>query len=148
MRDWTEQQALDAWLDDLEAEESAVEAVRVRLQEPEPSDPRQRAYRAAAEAWLARGQGRVALALLERGEADRAAVPRSERRSLDLDAELARLPGAAGLPALTEAEEAALRAAPTPSEAAAVVRGARRRLEQHGVEARRLLRRWLDRDAS
>jgi len=146
VRDWTEAQALDAWLDDLEAEESARELVRTRLAEDRAHDgARSRAYRAAARSWLDRGQGRVALSLLDRGDAERGAAPRTERRGLDLDAELARLPGAAGLPALTEDEERALRAAADPEAARQVLRGARRRLEAHGVEARRLLRRWMER---
>ena len=75
------------------------------------------------------------------------------RGDLPVDAMMARasgaggLPGVAGLPALTEAEAVALREAATPAEALAVVRTARRRLRIHGDEARRLLQRWIDRQA-
>ncbi len=146
---WTESAAVDRYLEDLEADETAAELVRARLEgAPASADEREGAYRRKAEAWLERGRPRVALALLDRGTGGRLGVPNaggSARSELPIDALLARIPGVGGLPALTDDEAQSLRDAATPEHALAVVRRARRRLESHGEEARRLLNRWIDR---
>lgn len=146
MTAWTQQQALDRWLEDLDAGDAAAELVRQRLGEGplDRRDARERAFCDAAARWLERGQPRVALALLDRGTAlaDR---PEAAAGRVDLDVLLAALPGAAGLPALTGVERDAFVAADSPQEALAVLRDARARLEAHGREARGLLRRWLAR---
>ena len=150
---WTEQEAIDRWLDDLEAEAGAADLVRDRLDRPptEPGSETEGAFREAAARWLERGQGRVALALLERGESPggrmtpASALGQGAGMAAELDVLLAARPGGAGLPALTLDETAALRKVTEPEEALAVLHTARARLEQHGQEARRLLRRWLER---
>ena len=148
---WTEDQAIDAWLADLEAEAGAAELVRDRLERPpvDPGSGSEACFREAATRWLERGQAQVALALLERGEAagPTGTTPLAQAGGLaaEVDVLLAARPGGAGLPALTEEESAALREAKEPEEALRVLRGARARLELHGEEARRLLRRWLER---
>lgn len=152
MTSWTAEDAQSRWLEDLESDSASGEAARRRLAEAplEAASARERSYREAAARWLDRGQGRVALALLERScERPAAPTPDGSPRpgtvAADVDLLLARRPGEAGLPALTSAEAASLRAAASPEEALAVVRAARVRLESHGQEARRLLRRWLER---
>ncbi len=147
--EWTEAAAVDRWLDDLEAAETAAVLVRERLASPlVDGRAREHAYRDAAGRWLDRGQPLVALALLDWSTAAPIAStsfdgdPRSE---VPVDLLMARLPGIGGLPALTEDEADALKGATTPEDALAVIKAARRRLEAHGEEARLLLKRWLDR---
>jgi len=148
---WTSADAEDRWLEDLESDAASADAARSRLVEAGPAgSERERAYREAATRWLDRGQGRVALALLQRGAEQPAVVGeagsvRPGTVAADVDVLMARRPGEAGLPALTPAEAERLQAAATPEQALATVRAARVRLENHGQEARRLLRRWLDR---
>jgi hypothetical protein len=146
---WSEAEAEERWLEEMEAGETAAALVAERLAGPEVgSDPRERAYREAAGRWLARGRPQVALALLDRSTSGPSAVPSlagDGRADVPVELLLARLPGVGGLPALTEAEADSLRAATGPEEALAVIRSARRRLAEHGEEARRLLGRWLER---
>lgn len=147
MSGWTAEAAEARYLDDLELEETARELVADRLQ-AEPEDARQAAYFAAARRWFDRGQAQVALALLDRATIAPLRGPGAShdaRTELPIGAMMAQVPGVGGLPALTEAEAAALREAESPDEALAIVAGARRRLEAHGVEARRLLQRYLER---
>ncbi len=150
--EWTEEAALARWERDKDAERAAAEVVRRRLEEPPatPGDVREEAYRAAARRWLDRGRARVALALLDRGQlpplpSPASPVARAGSPAARIEALLAGRPGAAGLPALTEDELAAFRAAEGPAEAVEVLRRAKIRLEAHGQEARRLLRRWKER---
>ena len=143
---WTEAEAEAAWLDDLELESAAAALAARRLAE-DGGGPREQAYRDAARRWLGRGQGLVALSLLDRGALPPLAPPsaRPPARAAQADAWLAAMPGSAGLPALTEEEAEALRAATEADEALAVLKRARRRLESHASEARRLLGRWVER---
>lgn len=135
------------WMDELETEDVARAHARERLAESGPDTPRARVFRDAARRWLERGHGRVALALLDRVEP----LPRADApgpisaATLPLQTMQLGLPGFGGLPALTEEEATALRACATPEEALVVIGRARRRLDVHGDEARRLLRRWLER---
>ena len=153
---WTEQEAVDRWLDDLEAEAGAAELVTDRLKRPpiDPDDVIEAAFREAASRWLERGQGQVALTLLERGQSPdgrlrpASALGQGAGMAAELEVLLAGRPGEAGLPALTPDETEALRQTTEPEEALEVLRGARARLEVHGQEARRLLRRWLERQRS
>jgi hypothetical protein len=122
------------------------------LDEPplELGSAREAAYRSASARWLERGQGQVALALLDRSAspplpASSVAPPRLGSVAADIEVMMAGRPGTAGLPALTAAEMKALREAPEPEDALQVLARARARLEAHGQEARRLLRRWLER---
>ena len=138
-----------------EAEADAAEAtVRDRLgrDSSDSVSPLALAYREAASVWLERGQPRVALSLLERAQSasavDASAVAggsRSAALRLAQDGALADRPGVAGLPALTSQESQELGTAETPEEALVVLNKAKTRLEEHGEEARRLLRRWLAR---
>ncbi len=145
---WTEEAADERYLDDLELEETAAQVVRARLAEPPVGpDAREARFREAAQRWLDRGQAQVALALLDRSTSGGpvGALTIDPRRDVPVDALLATLPGLGGLPALTGDEAEALRSAETPEEALVVLRRARDRLETHGVEARRLLQRWVER---
>ncbi len=152
--EWGEEAALDRWLEDLEADVAAETAVRERLgrSSSAPSSPLALAYREAASVWLERGQPRVALSLLERAQSaaavDASVVAGGSKSAallLARDGMLAGRPGLAGLPALTSQESQGLAAAETPEEALVVLKQAKTRLEEHGEEARRLLRRWLTR---
>ena len=153
MSGWTQDEAVDLWLADLEAEEASRQAARRRLDEApiDPDDPREVATREAAVRWLDRGQGRVALALLDRSVMPprptevHTALGRAAGLAAELDVLLAGRPGTAGLPALTADEMSAVKAAETPEEALEVLRQARSRLEAHGAEAKRLLRSWVER---
>lgn len=164
--DWTESAAVDRWLAELERAELLEQLVRERLQE-EPTEPDGEptevfrsvvnAYRRRAGDALAAGQPEVAFALLERSGRELQHDPllespptdRSRPSSLSgqLDLFMAGRPGSAGLPALAPEELAALRDAETPEAALKIISGAARRLEEHGAEARRLLRRMLQRRA-
>lgn len=147
--EWTEQAAEERWLDDLETAETAAILVRERLAgRREEGGAREQAFRAAAERWLARGEPLVALALLDRSALGPLAAPSlagDPRAEVPIEAMMARVPGVGGLPALTDAEADSLRQATTPDEALRVIRSARRRLRQHGEEARHLLQRWINR---
>ena len=162
--DWTESAALDRWLAELERTELLDQLVRARLEEglleldaePEAiSRPIVDAYRRRAADALEAGQPEVAFALLERSRRELHPIPqlgsptsdRARPSSLggQLDLFMAGRPGSAGLPALAQDELAALRDADTPEAALKIIAGAARRLEEHGAEARRLLRRMLQR---
>ena len=133
------------WMEDLESEEAARALAAERLARLLATTPRARVFLDAAKRWLDRGQGRVALALLDRVDRVRPEVSAPTQRELPVETLQLGLPGFGGLPALTEEEADALRACATPEEALAVIARARRRLDEHGREAHRLLRRWLDR---
>jgi len=153
--EWSEEAAVDRWLGDLEREATVREVAEKRLEQPpvSPGDQREKAYRERARTWLRRGHPSVALALLERS------VPKAPQRSVSelssslrpgdvraqFDLFAAGQPGSAGLPALTEVELEALRAAEEPADAMKVIAAAGRRLQAHGVEARRLLRGYVAR---
>ena len=142
-------QAIDDWMAELEGEEAACQVAAERLAEPDPSDERgARVYKESARLWLARGHGRVALALLDRAMPAQASAQGGPRtpNTLPIEAMQLGLPGFGGLPALTPEETAALRACGTPDEALIVIAGAKARLQAHGEEARRLLRRWVARE--
>ena len=138
-----------AWMDDLESEDAARELAAERLAATMPTTPREEVLVAHARRWLERGRGGTALALLDRIDAPPPDfVPTAPRAATDLriDTLMRGLPGFGGLPALTNEEATALRACLTPEEALTVITGARRRLDAHGREARRLLRNWVERE--
>jgi len=118
-----------------------------------PGDPREEAYRARAQVWLERGHPEVALSLLAagvQGVPDLGGEHRTDRlRSPglmgQLDVFVAGRPGSAGLPALTSTELEALRQESDPAEALKIIQAASQRLQIHGAEARKLLRRYLER---
>ena len=153
--EWTEEAAIDRWLSDLDRSSVLTEVMLSRLdgQPLEVGDRREESYRAVAQAWLARRQPEVALALFERVVAE----PQSwsggkggERSAVaglgsELDTFAAGRPGSAGLPALTRSELTALRESKDPDEALKIIEAAGRRLQSHGAEARALLRRYLER---
>jgi hypothetical protein len=146
---WTEAAAEERWLEDLELGETARLLVVKRLaEEPVGGDAREHAYRDASARWLERGQPQVALALLDRsGSAQPLAsfAVSDPRAEAPVDLLMARLPGVGGLPALTEQEAKAFAAADSPEDALAILSNARARLDAHAGEARRLLKRWVDR---
>lgn len=153
--EWSEEAAVDRWLADLDREATVGEVVAKRLEQPlvSPGDHREEAYRQRARTWLSRGHPAVAFSLLERSvpsarpegvSAGASSVrPGGLRGQFDLFA--AGQPGSAGLPALTEDELKALKAADEPSEALDIIDAASRRLQAHGVEARKLLRSYVER---
>ncbi len=138
-----------AWMDDLESQDAARILAAERLTAAKPTTPREEVFVASAQRWLDRGRGGTALALLDRIDAPPPDfVPTAPRAAKDLpiDTLMRGLPGFGGLPALTTEEAAALRACLTPEEALQVLARARRRLDAHGREARRLLRNWMERE--
>jgi hypothetical protein len=153
--DWTEEAATDRWLADLERDATLAGVVRTRLgQAPVTSgDRREEAYRSRAAAWLERGHPEVALRLLERGvggfgECETGGpsgrfAPGGLAGQLELF--IAGRPGSAGLPALTGTELEKLRQESDPEQALKIIRSASRRLQAHGIEARALLRRYIER---
>jgi hypothetical protein len=137
------------WMDDMESEDAARDLAAERLAAARPTTARDRVFMDSAQRWLDRGRGGTALALLDRIDAPPPNFsPSAPRAATDLpiDTLMRGLPGFGGLPALTTEEAASLRACLTPEEALVVIAGARRRLDAHGREARRLLRNWVERE--